>query len=245
MVLNMWARHYSKYKGTYADVIGKMTSGYREALRDAHKQKAAAVRKKAIPITRDEIEHLWGKVQKKNNEEEHSFYRWVRASWLFGLRPSELDRFVNTKNKEKLTTFVNGVRCLLVEQTKTVNKDGDRLIIKKIPVLSEEQEEALNDILTKPTKRPSVEFMDKNLRVKGKDYDDYQGQKFDCYSGRKGFTDLMLSPPYNQVLENISVFLGHASISTSYAFYKDKVELHITDTEYTLIGKKPKAAKSA
>lgn len=142
--------------------------------------------------------------------------------------------------------MIDGVRCLVVQQTKTLNKEGDRLSTKKIPVLSQEQDDCLNDILNLPTERPPVEFIDKNLRVKGRDYsEDYPGQKFDCYSGRKGFIDLMLAEPYNQILENVSVHLGHSSVSTSYSHYKDKVELHHTPTAFTKKGRKPKVIKTA
>lgn len=98
MVLNMWARHYSKFKGTYADVIGRMSAGYREALNRAHASKDKAVRKRAIPITRQEMDTLWSRID-RTDKEQMAYYRWIRASWLFGLRPSELDRFVKTKNK--------------------------------------------------------------------------------------------------------------------------------------------------
>ncbi len=238
MVMNMWAKCYAKHKGVYADLIEKLNPSFREAINEAHLTKEVAVRKRALPITRLDLENMYSLID-KSNEEEMGFYRWVRASWFFGLRPSELDRFIDENQEEERIVFENGVKCLQVKQTKTVNKSGVRLSYKKIPVLSKEQDEALTDILNFPAKRPEPEWMDKHLRIKNKKYKP-EGHKFDCYSGRKGFIDLMLSPEYNQKLENISVYLGHTSITTSFTHYKDKENLHYTPTTYTEKTKKPK-----
>lgn len=93
MVMNMWAKCYAKHKGVYADLIEKLNPAYRIALNEAHLTKEVAVRKGAVPITRPDLENMFSLID-KSNEEEMGFYRWVRASWLFGLRPSELDRFI-------------------------------------------------------------------------------------------------------------------------------------------------------
>lgn len=238
MVLNMWAKHYAKHKGVYADLIEKLAPSYREAINAAHLTKQEPVRKRALPITRDEIENMLSQVSKVNHE-EMSYCRWVVASWLFGLRPSELDRFILGNQEEERVLIENGIKCINVAQTKTVNKSGFRHGYKKIPILSKEQEEALDAVLTKPARRPHPDWMDKKLRIKGKKYRP-DGHKFDCYSGRKGFIDLMLSPEYNQKLENISVYLGHSSVTTSYVHYKDKENLHYTPTPFTEGKKTPK-----
>lgn len=159
----------------------------------------------------------------------------------FGLRPSELDRFILGNQEEERIVFDGGIKCLQVKQTKTVNKNGERLIYKKVAVLNKEQEEALESILNLSAKRPVPEWMEKYLRIKGKKYKP-EGHKFDSYSGRKGFIDLMPSPDYNQKIENISVYLGHSSVTTSYTHYKDKENLHYTPTAYTEKSKKPKLA---
>ena len=239
MLMNMWAKCYAKHKGVYADLIEKLSNKNREAIHDAHINKKQAVRKRALPITRLDLENCYSMID-KSNEEEMSFFRWTRASWLFGLRPSELDRFIANDQEEDRTEYneEKGVNCLVVKQTKTVSKSGLRLSYKRIPVLSHEQEEALEDILTKPTKRPTPEWMDKHLRRKNIKYKPL-GLKFDCYSGRKGYIDLMLSDPYNQKLENISVYLGHASVVTSYTHYKDRENVHYDPTPYNKKNKKP------
>lgn len=238
MVMNMWAKCYAKHKGVYADLIEKLNPSFREAIKDAHITKEVAVRKRALPITRAELENMYLLID-KSDEEQMSFYRWIRASWFFGLRPSELDRFIVNKEKIERVVFEKGVKCIVVKQTKTVNKSGVRLTYKKIPILSSEQDEALEDILNFSAIRPDPSWMDQHLRIKNKKYKP-EGHKFDCYSGRKGFIDLMLSSDYNQKLENISVYLGHSSVSTSYTHYKDKENLHYTPTSYTEKKKKPK-----
>ncbi len=238
MVMNMWAKHYAKHRGVYVDLIERLAPAYREAIKESHDTKEGSVRKRALPITRAEIENMQAQVS-TNDLEEMSHCRWVIASWLFGLRPSELDRFIQGDQDEDRVIFEKGVKCLNVKQTKTVNKTGVRLSYKKIPILNHEQDKALDDILNKPTRRPHPDWMDKKLRIKDKKYRP-ERHKFDCYSGRKGFIDLMLAPPYNQKLENISVYLGHSSVTTSYVHYKDKENLHFTPTEYTDSRKTPK-----
>lgn len=238
MVMNMWAKCYAKHKGVYADTIERLSPTFREALNDAHNTKTVAVRKRALSITREEIENLYSVVD-KSDDEQMSYYRWIRASWLFGLRPSELDRFILNKEKDERVGYDKGVKYISVKQTKTVNKSGIRLGYKKIPILSKEQDEALEDIMKNTANRPHPDWMDKHLRVKNKTYRP-AGHKFDCYSGRKGFTDLMLGAGYNQKLENISVYLGHSSITTSFNHYKDKENIYYTPTGYTEKSKKPK-----
>jgi integrase len=46
------------------------------------------------------------------------------------------------------------------------------------------------------------------------------------YGGRKGFVDLMLS--LGQNLENVSIWLGHKDISTTWEHYKDRDTLSFT-----------------
>ena len=239
MVMNMWAKCYAKHKGVYADLIERLPANYRESINEAHETKKEAVRKRALPITRPDLENCYQLVD-KTNEEEMGYYRWVRASWLFGLRPSELDRFIANDQDEARTEYDpdKGVNCLVVKQTKTVSKTGLRLSYKRIPVLSKEQEQALDDILNQPSQRPTPEWMEKYLRRKGYVYKQ-KGLKFDCYSGRKGFIDLMLSKDYGQKLENISVWLGHSSVTTSYTHYKDRETIHCDKTEYTEKNKRP------
>jgi integrase len=54
------------------------------------------------------------------------------------------------------------------------------------------------------------------------------GGQTTCYSGRKGFTDLMQSN--GQKLEDISLWLGHRSIEMTWKHYKDKKAIQFTET---------------
>lgn len=49
----------------------------------------------------------------------------------------------------------------------------------------------------------------------------------------------MLSKEYGQKLENISVWMGHSSITTSYTHYKNRNDLFFDETEYNLKNKRP------
>ena len=48
----------------------------------------------------------------------------------------------------------------------------------------------------------------------------YFGDGHDCYGGRKGFVDLMLSK--KQTLENISIWMEHSTLDRTWRSYKNK-----------------------
>ena len=53
------------------------------------------------------------------------------------------------------------------------------------------------------------------------------------YGGRKGFTDLMLAR--GQKLEDISLWLGHRNITTTWKHYKDKEQINFVKTRLTVL----------
>lgn len=53
------------------------------------------------------------------------------------------------------------------------------------------------------------------------------------YCGRKGFTDFKISK--GQTLENVSLYLGHKNIQTTWKFYKDRKRVDFNPTEFTQI----------
>lgn len=72
-------------------------------------------------------------------------------------------------------------------------------------------QKALEDIQNQRIKKPLVKTLKKAAP---------SIPKIGLYSGRKGFTDLMLS--LNQTLENIAMWMGHASIERTWKNYKNK-----------------------
>lgn len=84
---------------------------------------------------------------------------------------------------------------------------------KPIPLLFEEQRFGLKIIEAKSFKRPLVKTIKKHF-----------GDRHDCYGGRKGFVDLMLSKGHT--LENISIWMGHATLGRTWRSYKNKRKQH-------------------
>lgn len=137
---------------------------------------------------------------------------YLAATLYLGLRPSELDLIIEDKNKFLKSEIQDGVRVLGIYQSKLagVSKD-DRW--KWLPLFLDEQREAYKNINKGILKKPLVKTIKKHL-----------GDGYGLYSGRKGFTDLMLG--LNQRLEDVSAWLGHKNIDRTWRVYKQKRKVH-------------------
>ncbi len=85
---------------------------------------------------------------------------------------------------------------------------------KPIPLLFDEQHFALKVIVDGILKRPLL----KTVRL-------LFGKGFSLYGGRKGFVDLMLARGH--AMENISIWMGHSTLSRTWRSYKNKRVFHI------------------
>lgn len=81
---------------------------------------------------------------------------------------------------------------------------------KTIPIHSKRQQMAVELIKSGEFERPLTKSIKRII-----------GDQFDTYSPRKGFTDMMLNEGWE--LEDISVFMGHSSIETTWRHYKNKM----------------------
>lgn len=131
------------------------------------------------------------------------YYNWLFISVWFGLRPSEIDRLKNPKNVK--ITQDSGVKILNVFQEKLSGIDRAKRW-KLIPVLYPEQEIALGFVVSLNFRRPHSKVI--------------LPPKVTLYGGRKGFVDLMLDR--GQSLEDISMWMGHQSIETTWKKYRNK-----------------------
>lgn len=133
----------------------------------------------------------------------------MRATLWLGLRPSELDLILEDRSKMKVE-MQGAVPILYVYQSKmsTVSK-AKRW--KAIPCFLKEMQLALKDIENGVPQKSLVKTLRKALP---------KMDNVGLYSGRKGFTDLMLAN--GQSLENIASWLGHASIERTWKHYKNK-----------------------
>ncbi len=142
-------------------------------------------------------------------------YEYVHATFYFGLRPSELDSILKDKSNFKITAS-SGVKVLNVNQSKLSSIAEDKRW-KGIPAILPEQLEAIKNLQSGKIKKPLLKTIKKILT---------DHPTIGLYSGRKGFTDLMLS--YNQTLEDISAWMGHKSIDRTWKHYKNKKAVTFT-----------------
>lgn len=174
--------------------------GYeRQRLLDAFYSKKKH-RKPSLPLTPERLSEAKEKMNKGN-------FNWLLISVWFGLRPQEIENLHN-RSLWAVETAGNGRKILRVFQTKIVAlPPEDRW--KPIPILFTEQEFILKTIQDGNFKKP----LWKTMRA-------HFGNGTGLYSGRKGFTDLMLSKGHS--LENISIWMGHSSLDRTWRSYKNK-----------------------
>ncbi len=219
-VLNKWGHFYSRKRQTFFEPIGKLRVKTQNAI-SANQKEKSGVRKVSKPMTTELLKKLRGKINTDKLEELYKF-NWTFVSFVFGLRPSECDSVLKEKTIEVLE---NGVPVLVVIQTKlTVVDESEKE--KRIPVICPEQVEALEYIKKGQAKRPTPKWLAEHLKE-----NNASAEVFDLYCGRKGFTDFMISK--GQSLENISMFLGHKNIQTSWKFYKDRKRVDFDPNDFT------------
>jgi len=218
-VLNKWGHFYSRKRQSFFEPIGRLRTKTQNAISSNQKEKNG-VRKISQPMTAELLKKLRMKINTDKLEELHK-YNWSFISFVFGLRPSECDSAL----KEKRIETINGVPTLVIVQTKlTVVDESEKE--KRIPVICQEQAEALEYIKKGQAKRPTPKWLAEHLKSNST-----LSEVFDLYCGRKGFTDFMISK--GQSLENISMFLGHKNIQTSWKFYKDRKRVDFDPTDFT------------
>lgn len=200
-LLNRWGTFISRLDGRFFEPVSPAKGISRENIREAH-DNAVGIRKESKPITPEMLNSKKDQLSEEN-------YNFLFISVWFGLRPFEI------KSLETSTIKYNdqGLKFLIVYQSKLKMLQKSKRF-KAIPILFTEQEDALKIIESKKFKAPIYKLMRKVF-----------GEDFGLYAGRKGFTDLMLSKGY--MLEDISLWLGHTSIETTWAHYKNKNTLEL------------------
>ncbi len=199
-ILNAWGQFFTKHHGGTGIMEIKMPRGkQRQDIVRAYRKKDT-FKGEADPLTPSELK------RKEPQLLPHNFQWLYLATWL-GLRPEEVDslRDRGTWRIEK----VQGIKVIWVFQSKLVSVDEDKAW-KPIPLILPEQLDCIKIIAAGNFRRP----LNKVLRKA------FPEKRITTYSGRKAFTDLMLS--FGQPLEEISIWLGHKSIETTWKHYKQK-----------------------
>lgn len=135
-------------------------------------------------------------------------WNWLYCALWLGIRPSELDRLKTPdvrywRFEEKHEC---GYPVLHIFQTKLIYIQRDRRW-KHIPIKHPEQAKAIQVIRSGQFKRPLCKTLFKA----------FGGRHITTYSGRKSFTDLMLSR--GEEFLSISRWLGHQKIDITYRRY--------------------------
>lgn len=202
-ILNAWGQFYAKAMGAWGIAEVKNPKGIRrEKLVRANHSKSGH-RGPADPLTPQALEK---KAARQEMSPEN--YNWLFLSVWLGLRPEEIENLKAKPEHHRWETH-DGVKVLFVFQTKLIAVSVDKAW-KPIPLLTPEQRECVAIIKAGQFKKP----LNKILRRA------FPYARITAYSGRKGFTDLMLS--YGQELEQVSVWLGHQTIEMTWRHYKQK-----------------------
>ena len=216
-LLNRWGKFVSKINGTFFEEVLVPRGRERSAIADAQQTKSGkdtelGVRTESRPLTPEILNNAKDKLKTEQ-------YNWLYLSVWLGLRPEEVELLKDSKRFKIEYYPKKKVQVLHVYQSKLQSISADKRW-KFIPIIFSEQQVCLDIIQSGNFKKPIYKIMRK-----------YIGNGISLYGGRKGFVDLMLSR--DQKLEDISMWLGHKDISTTWAHYKDKNEINYTQTPET------------
>jgi len=204
-LLNSWGSFVSEKELSYFAPIKKLPTRVSAQIDDSQRTKRGKNTELGVRTVSNPLVSSF--LNSKKDELDPKVFNYLLLSIWFGLRPSEIDSLKDQKTWQIIE--YNGISVLKIYQSKLIGvKEEDRW--KLIPCILEEQLKCLEIIKGKDFKKPLI----KTLRKA------FETDKITLYSGRKGFVDLMLDK--NQKIENISLWLGHRSLNTTWKFYKQK-----------------------
>lgn len=214
-VLNKWGEFVCDNNGMMYQPISRSLGDELDSIRESYFE-SEDYRGPSASLTPEILRQIETRLSKLPGQ-----FEWMFVSLWLGLRPSEIDRSKDPKRPVKIE-FNEAIQrhevCVYQGKLKNV-ADEDRW--KRIPIIFPEQEAAARYLFETELKRP----LTKTLKS-------YSGiETLGVYSGRKGFTDLMLER--GQSLEAISSWLGHRSIEMTWKHYKNKRVSTFTPTELT------------
>lgn len=207
-VLNMWGRFVCKKRGQAYEPIESPRGTPRSRIDDAYIE-SDGFRGESDPLTPEMLESAKKYLPSEEN------YNWLSLSVWFGLRPNEIDSLKKPGTWRLERDSQHKIEVLWVYQSKLTSIERDKRW-KPIPVVFPEQKKALAVIRDGLFKRPTYKTMKQA----------FPKARITCYGGRKGFIDLMLDR--NQKLEDISMWLGHQSIETTWRKYRNKRRVSFT-----------------
>lgn len=203
-ILNLWGKFVSRKRDKHYDEIEVPRGNIREKIAEAYAESEDSRVGGAFPLTvpilfnlKSKLEHLPGK------------YEWMHVSLWLGLRPSEINAINEGQNYRIVYDSESELEVLWVYQPKLVALKKDQRW-KRIPLIYPEQRDAVEYIKAGTLDQPLNKTLQSLTDI----------ETLGSYSGRKGFTDLMLE--LGQDFVNVSLWLGHSNIDQTYKNYKDK-----------------------
>lgn len=211
-LLNRWGKFSSKRLGMYWDPVNVPKGNALSNIADEQQKKVGketelGVRTESLPLSPILLE------QAKHNLKLEQ-YNWLKLTIWLGLRPEEVDQLKRSNTFKIENSIDHGIQVLSIYQSKLRSIAKEKRW-KHIPIFLSEQMECLEIIKSKDFRRP----LHKTIRK-------YVKKGVTLYGGRKGFVDLMMAK--NQKLEDISMWLGHTDISTTWKHYKNKLNVRFT-----------------
>jgi len=203
LIVNKWGYFICRKLGRPFMSISNPRGYEKNRLIEAFYAKNSKRGKQATPLTPQKLAECSTKLQKQQ-------FNWLFLSVWLGLRPKEIDSLHGTG--PKIEALDDGTKVLWVHQSKLVSLPPWQRW-KLIPLVFDEQIAALTIIEDEKFDRPRSKVVQSVF-----------GKNFGLYSGRKGFTDLMLG--LQQPLEFISQWMGHSSIERTWKNYKDRRTVH-------------------
>jgi integrase len=209
-IINLWGNFLSKKRNQHYEQIPAPRGIVREKIQEAYAESERYRGEGAFPMTKKILNSL-----KEGLDHLPGQYEWVHVAFWFGLRPGEMS-YLKDETKFRIEYDRSSrVNVLWVYQSKLTSLAKSKRW-KPIPVIYPEQKRAIEYIKSGVLKRP----LNKTLKaLTGID-------SLGSYSGRKGFTDLMLG--LGQSFEDISVWLGHATVNMTWKHYKDRKKISFT-----------------
>ena len=216
-ILNRWGRFKSKQAKSFYEEVESPRGRERSAIAEAQLSKRGVrtelgVRSASLPLREADL-------LKVKSVISYEQYNWLYLSVWLGLRPQEIDslkapRLYKIERDKKF-----GLIVLNVYQSKLMSI-AEKNRWKLIPIIFSEQVNCLRIIESGNFIRPLCKTIQKHIST-----------AVTTYGGRKGFVDLMLLK--GQALEDISMWLGHKTIATTWRDYKYKFEVNYTKTADT------------
>lgn len=201
-VLNLWGLYLNRRTGVPYELVTSPRGPEKEAINDAWYASGKKT-KESLPLNPQELESAKGALKPEQ-------YRWLFISIWLGLRPNEIDQLIKP-NSYRLSMDSEGTTILAVYQPKLTGLPREKRF-KRIPLFLPEQLQALTYIQQCALKRPLVKTLERYIKP-----------GLNTYGGRKGFVDLMLGK--GQDITNISQWMGHQQLSTTWTHYKDKQQV--------------------